>query len=214
MNNNSKTDLGYHELLPNFGYFIDIVPKKLLDELKEHVDLIQNNFSIGSKANASLAGEIQKEYFISPKLKNINYIHKLVNKFEQASNYISSQKNPSTISLSLNELWINYQIKHEYNPIHRHGGLLSFVIWYQIPYLIIEEKEQYSSKPNKSTSTHGDFHFVFPKNRYEVEAVPLHIDKQKEGIIAIFPANLHHVVHPFYSSDDYRITIAGNIIGK
>jgi len=214
MLNNSNTDLGYHELLPNFGYFIDTVPKKLLDELKEHVNLIQNNFSIGNKANGSLAGEIQKEYFISPKLKNIKYIHELVNKFEQASNYITSQKNSNSISLSLDELWINYQSKHEYNPIHRHGGLLSFVIWYQIPYLIIEEKEQYSSKPNKSTSTHGDFHFAFPKNRYEVESIPLYIDKQKEGTIAIFPANLYHTVHPFYSSDDYRITIAGNIIGK
>ena len=39
----------------------------------------------------------------------------------------------------------------------------------------------------------------------------LDVDKSKEGYFVIFPSNLNHQVFPFYSSDDYRITVAGNI---
>ena len=30
----------------------------------------------------------------------------------------------------------------------------------------------------------------------------------------MFPAGLNPVVYPFYTSDDYRITISGNVHGK
>ena len=40
----------------------------------------------------------------------------------------------------------------------------------------------------------------------------LQVDKSYEGKIIIFPANLTHGVLPFYTSDDYRITISGNVI--
>jgi hypothetical protein len=30
--------------------------------------------------------------------------------------------------------------------------------------------------------------------------------------MAMFPSSLNHEVYPFYTSDDFRITIAGNIM--
>lgn len=208
-----NTKPGYHEILPNFGYYIDKIPQNLLNELKEQLDSLQNNFSKRQKANDFLEGEIKHEYFLSPKLNNINYIHNLVNKFETESHYISSYNN-NVSNLSLNELWVNYQSKYEYNPAHKHGGLLSFVIWYKIPYLIEEEKEKYGHKTNKDKILHGQFHFIVPKNQYEIKSIPLQTDRNIEGTIAIFPSNLHHTVYPFYSSNEYRITISGNIISK
>ena len=38
--------------------------------------------------------------------------------------------------------------------------------------------------------------------------------KSDEKKIIMFPAGLNHVVYPFYTSDDYRITISGNVHGK
>jgi hypothetical protein len=39
----------------------------------------------------------------------------------------------------------------------------------------------------------------------------LPVDKTWENVIVLFPAGLTHSVSPFYSSDDYRISVAGNI---
>ena len=40
----------------------------------------------------------------------------------------------------------------------------------------------------------------------------LRVDKSYEGTIIIFKSNLRHLVYPFHTSDDYRISISGNII--
>ena len=60
--------------------------------------------------------------------------------------------------------------------------------------------------------------FHYPKmskfNEPIVHAVsPLerHIDKNFEGYMAIFPSTLTHSVNPFYSTDEFRISISGNV---
>lgn len=208
-----NSNIGYHPLKDNYGYTIDKIPTTLLKEFKSIIDSLQSDFSQGFKFNYSLAGEIKHEFRINPPQNIKNYLKTLVDKFEYHSKYLSKNYNPIP-TLSTTELWVNFQQKYEYNPIHRHGGILSFVIWYQIPYYITQEVEQYGFKPDKSDSKHGTFNFLYPLNQYDLKNIPLLIDKNKEGTIAIFPSNLHHTVYPFYSSDDYRITIAGNITGK
>jgi len=42
--------------------------------------------------------------------------------------------------------------------------------------------------------------------------VLVEVDKSWEGTIIMFPAFLHHMVHPFYTSDEYRISISGNLV--
>ena len=37
------------------------------------------------------------------------------------------------------------------------------------------------------------------------------IDKSWEGVMILFPADTAHQVYPFYTSDDYRISISGNL---
>ena len=36
--------------------------------------------------------------------------------------------------IKLRNLWVNYQKQNEYNPIHTHSGIVSFVIFVDIPY--------------------------------------------------------------------------------
>ena len=42
----------------------------------------------------------------------------------------------------------------------------------------------------------------------------LPIDKAWEGTMILFPSSLNHNVYPFYTSDDYRISISGNLNQK
>ena len=214
----STMNLGYKEILPNYGWYIDKTPQNVLDELKIQIDELQSDFSKGKKYNNDLAGEIEHEYKISPLFQTKQYIKDLSQLLENKSQFIGKNYNPLP-TLRLSDFWINFQKKHEYNPIHNHKGAYSFVIWYQIPYTFENELKYHHTSQE---CHHGKFGFVSPspfgeshKMRFDMEKVIgtyfLDTDKSKEGYIAIFPSNLDHIVYPFYSSNDYRITVAGNI---
>jgi len=200
--------LGYHSLGYNYGYYLDKTPQNILNELKQQIDNLQSNFSKGKTYNHKLAGEIEHEYSIKPQPQTKQYIKDLSQQFENESQYMTSHHLPLS-TLKFNDLWVNFQKKHEYNPIHSHVGVYSFVIWYQIPFTF-EDERKYSHSP---INFHGQFSFVLPRPypKIGVNYQNLGIDKSKEGYVAIFPSSLDHIVYPFYSSNEYRITIAGNI---
>ena len=62
-----------------------------------------------------------KDYLSVPSLKKLPSIY--VNRFSEKSEELNLVKK--------NSAWINFQGKYEYNPLHHHGGFLSYVIWYR-----------------------------------------------------------------------------------
>ena len=44
-----------------------------------------------------------------------------------------------------------------------------------------------------------------------INCKPIDVDKSFEGKMVMFGAKHLHEVYPFYTSDDYRITISGNL---
>ena len=210
----NSLELGYYGLGINYGYYIDKAPQNVLEELGQQINGLQSDFDIGEKYNHMLAGEIEHEYLIEPQFQTKQYIKDLVQQFEGTSQYIISNYG-GALTLGLNQLWINFQKKHEYNPIHNHSGILSFVIWYKIPYTFENETKHHYGSDDGSKCMHGKFSFVFPTShnkRTNIYTDLLPIDKSKEGYVVIFPSSLNHMVYPFYSSDGYRITVAGNIM--
>jgi len=208
-------ELGYYSITQNYGYLIDKAPQNVLEELGQQINELQSDFSKGKKYNNDLAGEIKHEYKIFTQPQTKQYIKNLSQRFENESHYISSNYNPLPTLRIDNDIWVNFQKKYEYNPLHRHGGVLSYVFWYQIPFLF-ENEQKYNYKDNKKNpSKHGKFEFQVPSpsnKKYQITNYTLDIDKTKEGYATIFPASLQHTVYPFYSSDKYRITVAGNIM--
>lgn len=201
-------ELGYYPIRENYGYGIDKAPQNVLEELGQQINNLQSDFSKGIKYNDNLAGEIQHEYKIPPQFQTKQYIKDLAQRFENESQYMVSNYNPIP-TLKLDDLWVNLQKKHEYNPTHQHNGVYSFVIWYKIPFTF-EDEQKYNYTTNRN-SLHGEFIFINPINVTTIDTIGLGIDKSKEGYVAIFPSSLNHAVYPFYSSDEYRITVAGNI---
>ena len=106
--------------------------------------------------------------------------------------------------------WVNYQKKHEFNPIHSHDGTFSFVIWMQIPYDWENEKNLEIVKDSNTQYNVGNFVFVYCKDN-SLHSNPITMNPQMNGKMAIFPSHFNHMVYPFYTSDDYRISISGNI---
>ena len=61
-----------------------------------------------------------------------------------------------------------------------------------------------------SSTSRLSFLQVSPIIRGGIDSVILNVDKSFEGKILMFPSYVQHQVFPFYTSDDYRITISGN----
>ena len=53
--------------------------------------------------------------------------------------------------------WVNYMKKTEFNPLHRHGGLFSFVIFIQIPYDLSEEDKVFPDTPTRRHQGWGSY---------------------------------------------------------
>ena len=109
----------------------------------------------------------------------------------------------------MHDIWVNYQKQHEFNPLHNHSGLFSFVIFMKIP---THWKEQHALPwlKNIQQPQASDFQFVFPHEN-KLETVPLLLSPEDEGRMLFFPAWLDHQVYPFYECEEERITISGNI---
>jgi len=126
-------------------------------------------------------------------------------------------------------LWINYQKKHEFNPPHTHNGHFSMVMFIKIPYSLKNEesffdrrqfvhptyyeylKEEDANKIREN-NVNGNFGIIACNHEGIPQVLHLSVDKTWEGTMLLFPANQQHFVHPFYSSDEERITISGNYI--
>ena len=90
---------------------------------------------------------------------------------------------------------------------------MSWIIFLNIPYNLEDEDKVFPEVgiDNTQLSTSRlSFLQVSPIVRGGIDGVILNVDKSFEGKILMFPSYIQHEVFPFYTSDDYRITISGN----
>lgn len=109
-----------------------------------------------------------------------------------------------------NDAWVNFQKKHEYNPIHFHYKDISWVIWIAIPYDLEEELNMPNVKES-NLKVASKFQFIYNSFDGGINTTLLDIDKTWEGSLIMFPNYLKHQVYPFQTSDEHRISISGNI---
>ena len=196
--------------LNHIGINNEYLPVDLFIKLKEQINLLKNKKS----HQAKLAGNIKEEWNISEATDLFNeYILNLINKHPVHLNFLNKEKSKFCQKkplLKLTDLWVNFQKKHEFNPIHVHDGLFSFIIFVQIPYDIHKElKEGPGHLGNSSLASCLQFIVTNQMGRIHNETV--YVDKSYEGGIYFFNAETSHCVYPFFTSDDYRITVSGNI---
>ena len=107
----------------------------------------------------------------------------------------------------MNSWWVNYQKQHEFNPIHNHGGVYSFVIFMKIP---IDFKEQNMGNVT-NTPLRSAFQFSYTNIMGEIQTDVYKLSSKDEGLMLFFPSHLNHQVYPFYNCDEERITVSGNV---
>jgi hypothetical protein len=186
--------------------------QKDLEPVNDEIFKILKNFKNANEYNDQLIGHIDKEFEIIDSKK---YLESLLMPFaveyDKNFNYISTVNTlTSNVPLVLDNCWVNFQKKSEFNPIHNHSGIFSFVIWLKIPYS--EEKEMMQSPGKKSIKNlSGKFSFHYTDILGGVASFDVNDDIFQENTMILFPSKLSHSVFPFYSSDEYRISISGNL---
>jgi hypothetical protein len=191
----------------HLAYVQSKVSNDALKELKNEAKFILENQSQFSKYNKELAGNLEKEYLID-KSKEIleKDLITLANEYHKYS-----KENEYYPNWRIKSLWINFQKKYEHNPLHNHSGDLSFVLWITIPYDLKEELSLPNCK-NSNNPVNSLFEFIFTDFLGRIVTSRIQVDKSYEGTIVMFPSALNHTVNPFYTSDDYRISISGNLV--
>ena len=204
---------------PNITNFLQIrLDKNVIDYLWNAIEVAKKN----NKSHKSrLAGNISKSFT----LKDLDsFFYKSVciplikcyrenNKLERGSDPVNLNAiTGSKTTLLLNQFWVNYQYKTEFNPLHHHTGVYSFVIWMKIPY----DWEDQIKLPQfrdikKNDIKAGNFEFEYTDILGDVRTRPYNLSPKYEGTMIFFPARLRHCVYPFYETEEPRISISGNL---
>ena len=185
------------------------------------------------KYNSRLVGHIQEEYQLNVTDEMRNYFFSVLNegpiferRVQEIGHFYDDIEKPKyrtkdgrviedyPFDIKLGDVWVNFQKKNEFNPIHKHAGILSFVVFLSIPFTR-EEEDKFAPPSMREKPKNGNFNFIHYTDDYHQNielAVP--VDKTWNGTGLLFESGQRHYVYPFYSSDDYRITISGNFYLK
>ena len=197
---------------PNIGAVTCKVPTSVLAQIKAEVDAIASGDKTPKRANKSLVGLMEREYYLEDCFPAVEeFVLWLLKTYGKYYNYADTIKVlNASLPYRLGELWVNFQRKHEANPIHDHSGVMSFVIWLKIPFNLDDEDALYPEVNGHNRSAR--FEFLYSDILGRPCSVALDTDTSYEGAICMFPAPLGHAVNAFHTSDEYRISVSGNIV--
>ena len=198
---------------PNIGVVEGKLPEDTVDSLWK---LIEESKKQPESMKSELAGNISSSIRLdggSPLIED--FLQNIIPKYIQQS--INSFGPPYRLEMkegqiwNLESLWVNFQKKHEFNPMHDHGGVYSFVIWMQIPTSYEEQRKLPICAESNADGNISNFAFTFTNTLGRICQFVYNMEKDAEGYMVIFPSELKHEVFPFYENDGERISISGNI---
>jgi len=192
----------------NYGFVNVEVPESVLKTIRDETNKFPEH-----QLNYGLAGNIEHEYSLQKSLETIQqFVAPVCQEYTNTFDPQYSYHNMGYEDFMLEKCWVNYQKKYEFNPPHTHNGSFSFVIFLQIPYSLQDEHNIPSVK-NTNNPRAGMFSFQYCNIFGELQESPQPVDKSFEGKMFLFPSIMSHQVYPFYTSDEYRITVSGNMVG-
>ena len=156
------------------------------------------------KFNHKLAGVIKEEYTYRNKEMFLPEISQVLGVYDQAYQKFKNKPYDEKPEYLLNELWVNFMKKNEFNPPHDHADQLSFVIFLDVPEEIHKEQKEYKGQSGGP----GSLSFWYGEGNRQ--AITYQGIRPNNGDMFIFPSWVKHYVAPFYS-DVTRISVSGNV---
>lgn len=192
----------------NQGVIICDVPYTAFTNLLTDINNVTNNKILSKLQKITTVGHIESAIRYELKVDLKDFIKEACNFYT-----IEYNRNSNYKEIVYDDAWINVQKKFEYQPNHQHIGSYSWVIWCKIPYELTDE-DRYHTGNNKEVNCNGRFEIFYSDILGNHQTYKINLDKSYEGKLIMFPAKLRHTVYPFYTSNNYRISLAGNIFVK
>ena len=175
--------------------------KNIAKETKE------SRVSMGTKLAGNIALQLQTNLSDADRETFMNiiaqHIHQCAYAFDEHKSDVFSSPSADVLKFSIGEPWINFQKAGEFNPIHNHSGVLSAVIYIDMPEELETENMHNTNKPSA-----GQIDFISgDPGRF---SPTMYTYLPKTGDVLFFPAQLMHTVYPF-RSDVERISLSFNV---
>jgi hypothetical protein len=199
------------------------LPQIMIDYLWERIDIAKKNKiclknKLAGNISHSYKIEDQQDWFVK-KLFNILYdsgsnprMFNFINDENISINKRIGCDN-ELVEPYAHNMWVNFQKKGEFQPLHMHSGVFSFVVWMEIPYHYKDESQlPFARSVINEASQTGNFSFAYSDGGNRgIQTHTIQLSPDTNGHCCFFPSDLCHQVYPFYTSDKERISISGNI---
>ena len=196
--------------LPNYGILKISLDKKDVDNLYTIIKKYSpSHFQWeGNTLIKSTTDQQQFGLFDDGKLFQTNVLHKVYLSYVEKyglpfAKTFSTHKH----KLTFQRFWCNTTTKGQYQALHNHDSIFSFVVWVNIPFDIDDERS-YTGEMHPES---GDFIFTYSDITGRQRVKNIHQSKSDSGTMLFFPSTTHHSVYPFYSTDNTRITCSGDL---
>ena len=109
---------------------------------------------------------------------------------------------------TFSRFWCRVSQDGDYQSIHDHQGIFTFVVWLKIPFEGEDERQvQAGFRPEAS-----DFVLCYPDTCGQYQKRNWVLGKGAEGKMLFFPSDINHIVYPHYTTTEYRVALAGDIV--
>jgi hypothetical protein len=190
---------------PNLGYVKDTITDQQIPNLLAWVSAIDHNTAT---INHSHVGVIEREYEIEDgdaKDELSNILGPMVQQYATDMHYTLEPR-----PIALTTAWCNLQQSGEYFAAHTHNGVFSFALWLTVPFTQADERAWREARGKSGRET-ASFQFHYTDALGRITPNVLEVDREWERTIVVFPGEMMHSVTPYYSTQDLRIVVSGNI---
>ena len=176
------------------------LPPPILEEMIRISDEIVENKESATSWGHELAGQIEDEFLIEPKIlepKIMGFFSNVCRTYVaqaycQNSPFKKEEYLKEKWIIEMTSMWIVSQKDNEYNPIHVHDGHLSSVMYLKIPEYL---------PARKSHNEDGAITFTNNSSTDKIWGTPVLAIQPKVGDFFMFPARQEHLVYPFRTPD-------------
>ena len=194
--------------LPNFG----VIEAELEQEDIDYLWKLVHKYSHNAKWEGNRLISIEEDFKQFPlndddNLFQNNVLRPCTDKYFETYGCPFKQKTTHTHELAFSRFWCRASLDGDYQSIHDHQGIFTFVVWLTVPFEGADERQvQAGFRPEAS-----DFVLVYPDTCGQLQKRNFVLGKGAEGKMLFFPSDLNHIVYPHYTTTEYRVALAGDI---
>jgi len=195
--------------LPNFG----VIEGELAKEDVDYLWTLVHKYAKGATWDGNRLLKIEsledKQFELHDDNKQFqsNVLMPCTEKYFEAYGCPFKQKTTHNHELTFSRFWCRASHDGDYQSIHDHQGIFTFVVWLSVPF---EGKEVRQTQPGFRPEA-SDFVLAYPDTCGQIQKRNWVLGKAAEGKMLFFPSDLNHIVYPHYTTTEYRIALAGDV---